>query len=80
MKYLNKQGENIKMNRKSLSKEINAIINQIETVQNQAAEMLDNITPYKNRQTLTTEQQDKQEYLENLLQDLDEIISRLYQY
>ena len=68
------------MNRKSLSKEINAIINQIETVQNQAAEMLDNITPYKNRQTLTTEQQDKQEYLENLLQDLDEIISRLYQY
>ena len=68
------------MNRKSLSKEINAIINQIEKVEIQVAEMLDNITPYKNRQTLTIEQQDKQEYLENLLQDLDEITSRLYQY
>ena len=68
------------MNRKSLNKKINEIINQIEKVQNQVAEMLDNITPYKNRQTLTIEQQDKQEYLENLLQDLDEITSRLYQY
>ena len=68
------------MNRKSLSKEINAIINQIEKVEIQVSEMLGNIAPYKNKQTLTTQQQDKQEFLENLLQDLDEMTSRLYQY
>lgn len=68
------------MNRKILNKNLNEIINHIGKVESQVAEMLDNITPYKNRQTLTTEQQDKQEYLENLLQDLDEMTSRLYQY
>ena len=71
--------------KKQIKKELQSIFNvlqelrenAIEDLKNEIEEEIESIEPYENRQELTQQQEERQEWLENVVAALEDIITNI---